>query len=101
LAFEQTRNCEPLEVTEDEMGVEAEELVDDLLEAFVQMRREVSTLPPRMREPAQHDRYSILDDVIRASPVQDLRTRLVERARSDGGWALAAWIESLFHRYDD
>jgi hypothetical protein len=77
------------------MGADADGLVTDLLDAFIEIRREVSTLPVEARAEGESVRASPLYDLIHTSPVLDLRTRLLERARVAEGESLAAWIATL------
>ncbi len=74
-----------------------DECVRLLLEACVALRDEVARLPRRERESAAYRKFHVLDEAIplNADVADEIRVRIVDRARETEGPEFAAWVTGI------
>lgn len=81
---------------------------EDLLDHYVQhvldacraLHDEVAGLPPDEREVAEHRNFYILEEIrLNEREANEIRVRLVTRAREAYGNEFAAWVDGLMTRF--
>jgi hypothetical protein len=76
-------------------------LVENLLDACVELRKEVSELPAEERAQGEWWRFEVLEEIRGRCPSpNEVRSCMLARAQSAHGGELASWLERMFRRFE-